>query len=325
MASHNITRVAGELVVYYQGQMYTAGGPGSNCTVEACPIELSVYGYRPTLPGSAAVIALYGICALIQIVVGIRYRTWGFMVAMVLGCIGEIIGYAGRIMLYQEPWGQSGFIIQICLITMSPVFFAAAIYVMIYKIINYISPSHSRVQPRLIYWFFIICDIISLILQAVGGAMSSTSNGSSTAGVNIALAGLVFQVVSLLFFAVVCADYVIRTRSIWSAAKLPTSFKIFSSFLSLATLLIWVRCVYRIYELSEGYSMDSEALRDEPLFIGLEMVLVLLAAYCLIVAHPGPVFERGAQGPAAEQKMLAQEKTRRALGGSSSESEQEHV
>lgn len=67
--------------------------------------------------------------------------------------------------------------------------------------------------------------------------------------------------------------------------------------------------------------MDSEALRDEPLFIGLEMVLVLLAAYCLIVAHPGPVFVRGPAGPAAEQKMV-QEKTRQAVG---SDSEPESV
>lgn len=204
---------------------------------------------------------------------------------------------------------------------MSPVFFAAAIYVMISKIIYYIAPSYSRAKPNFIYWFFITVDIISLILQAVGGAMSSTSNGSSKVGVDIALAGLSFQVITLFFFAVVCIDYAIRSRSVWSATKLPRSFKIFASFLSLATLLIWVRCCYRIYELSEGYSMDSEALRDEPLFIGLEMVLVLLAAYCLIVAHPGPVFVRGPAGPAAEQKMV-QEKTRQAVG---SDSEPESV
>lgn len=114
MVSHNITTIDGDTFVFYQGLMYSAGGPGSNCTVEACPIELSVYGYRPTLAGSAAVIALYAVCAILQVILGIRYKTWGFMVAMVVGCISEIIGYAGRIMLNQNPWGQSGFIIQIC-------------------------------------------------------------------------------------------------------------------------------------------------------------------------------------------------------------------
>ena len=131
--AYNITRIGDDTFVISNGIYYTSGGPGSNCTVDACPIELSVYGYRPTLPGSATLIALYALCMFIQMGLGIRYKTWGFMVAMVLGCLGEIIGYAGRIMLNLNPWGQAGFIIQICLITLSPVFFAAAIYVMIYK------------------------------------------------------------------------------------------------------------------------------------------------------------------------------------------------
>jgi hypothetical protein len=35
------------------------------------------------------------------------------MIAMLLGCVDEIIGYAGRIMYYNNPWGDAGFIIQI--------------------------------------------------------------------------------------------------------------------------------------------------------------------------------------------------------------------
>ena len=147
--------------------------------------------------------------------------------------------------------------------------------------------------------------------------MSSTSNGSSSVGVNIALAGLIFQVITIFFFVVTVIDFAIRSRSSWKDFKFPTSFKVFCSALATATLLIWVRCCYRVYELSEGYSQDSEALRDEPLFIGLEMVMVLLAAYALIVAHPGFVFDRGVQGPAAQQKSIAQEKTRDAYGFSS--------
>lgn len=95
------------------GATFAAGGENPNCTVEACPIEFSVYGYRPTLPGSAALIALYGICMIVQIVLGIRYKTWWFMGAMVLGCIDEILGYAGRILYYQNPWKEPGFIMQI--------------------------------------------------------------------------------------------------------------------------------------------------------------------------------------------------------------------
>ena len=160
------------------------------------------------------------------------------------------------------------------LITISPVFFSAAIYVMIYQIVVYISRSQSRFNPRFFYWIFITCDIVSLVLQAVGGAMSSTSSGDSEQGVNIALGGLGLQVATLVFFSVTVIDYMFRSRSVWREVKLPRAFVIFCTFLALATVLILTRCSYRVYELSEGYSQESEALRDEPMFIALEGVLV---------------------------------------------------
>ena len=147
--------------------------------------------------------------------------------------------------------------------------------------------------------------------------MSSTSNGASTAGVNIALAGLSFQVATITFFCFVVADYAVRSRHTVAKYGLNTQFKIFASFLLLAILTIFIRCCYRVYELSEGYSQDSEALRDEPLFIGLESVMVIVAAYALIVAHPGPVFYRGRDGPADKHKVEAEGKTRHAFGASS--------
>ncbi|KAF2717529.1 RTA1-domain-containing protein [Polychaeton citri CBS 116435] len=305
---YNITESSDGLSLYTtpSGQVYVFGGDGANCTISACPVELSVYGYRASLPFSIVVIVLYALCALFQVYFGWRYKTWGFMTAMLLGCATEILGYIGRILMWNNPWNQTGFIMQIVLITIGPVFFSAAIYVMIYQIAHYISPKSSRFAPHWFYWIFIPCDIISLILQAVGGAMSSTSDGASDAGVNIALAGLSFQVFTLVVFIVAVVDYMVLSRHVWQTMKLPLNFKIFSTFLSLATILILVRCCYRVYELSEGYSRTSEALRDQPLFIGLEGVMVVAAAWCLVVAHPGPVFnKRGLDDPAAREKDLA--------------------
>jgi hypothetical protein len=95
------------------GTFYYAGGKNANCTLAACPVEITVYGYRPNFASSIAVIVLYAICILAQVGLGIRYRSWGFMTAMVLGCIDEILGYVGRIMMYENPWNHNGFIMQI--------------------------------------------------------------------------------------------------------------------------------------------------------------------------------------------------------------------
>jgi len=133
------------------GLVYTYGGDNANCTVAVCPLELSIYGYRPALGFSSAWIAFYAICLIGNIVQGFRYRTWGYATAMILGCIDEIVGYAGRILYWQDPWSKPGFIIQIgwsrgnplsqdsgliscpVCITIGPVFFSAAIYVILYQ------------------------------------------------------------------------------------------------------------------------------------------------------------------------------------------------
>ena len=51
---------------------------------------------------------------------------------------------------------------------------------------------------------------------------------------------------------------------------LPTSFKVFVVFLTMAIIFILIRCAYRIDELSDGY--NGPLIHNEPLFIALEGV-----------------------------------------------------
>lgn len=104
-------------------------GPDANCTLALCPVEWSVYNYRPSLPGNSVFLALYIIAMGVHIYLGIRWREYAFMVFMILGCLLEVAGYAGRIVLYNNPFNFIGFIVQIVCITSGPVFYTASIYV----------------------------------------------------------------------------------------------------------------------------------------------------------------------------------------------------
>lgn len=156
-------------------------------------------------------------------------------------------------------------------ITFAPAFFSAAIYFTLSKIVCYLDLSLSRLPPKAYYYIFIPCDIVSIVLQAAGGGLSSDSQGASQAGVNVAIAGLSFQVFTLVVFLVIAGDYAVRYwRSSNQKRVLPRNFKVFVGFLSLGFLLILIRCIYRIDELSEGYS--GPLIHDEGLFIALEGV-----------------------------------------------------
>lgn len=108
-------------------------GPNANCTLDTCPLQLSAYKYRPSLPANASFIAFFALAMSIHIVLGIRWKQWGFMTCMILGCLVEIVGYAARLVLYKNPFSFIGFIIQIVFITCGPIFYTAAIYVTLSK------------------------------------------------------------------------------------------------------------------------------------------------------------------------------------------------
>ncbi|RBR06401.1 uncharacterized protein FIESC28_11091 [Fusarium coffeatum] len=264
-------------------------GPDANCTLELCPIEWSVYQYRPSLAANITFIVLYGLAMGVHITLGIRWRQWFYMSFMMLGCIFEIIGYIGRIILYNNPFNFGGFMIQIVFITSGPVFYTAAIYVTLSKIIKHFAPEVSRFKPEVIWWIFIPADIVCLALQGTGGALSTISQGSSQRGIDIALAGLSLQVVILVLFCALLGDYLWRYFRSGSSGALSSQMRIFFGFVSAAVILILARCAFRCYELSEGYQ-DSDLITDEGLFIGLEGVLIVIAVFCLCVGHPGLVF-----------------------------------
>ncbi|KAL8913010.1 MAG: hypothetical protein Q9171_002078 [Xanthocarpia ochracea] len=255
---------------------YVVYGPDANCTLAICPAELSVYQYRPSLAANVCFLLFFAIAMIIHLGIGIKWRSWFFVFCMFWGCVCEIIGYGGRLLLWQNPFSFEGFLIQITST----------------KSIVYLGPQYARFRPKLYYWIFIPCDILSLILQSVGGALSSTSDGDSNSAVNVSIAGLSFQVFVILVFIALTLEYVYRYRKgqrvTPRTTPLSRGFKTFSIFMTISITLILIRCIYRIDELSEGYT--GPLIRNEGLFIALEGVMVLVAVYTLIIAHPGPVF-----------------------------------
>ena len=94
-------------------------GPDANCTLETCDISWSVFGYRPSLVANIAFIVLFGGLGVVHAYLGFRWKSWGFMVGMLLGCVCELIGYCGRVMLWNNPFSFIAFMIQISKCTMA--------------------------------------------------------------------------------------------------------------------------------------------------------------------------------------------------------------
>lgn len=99
-------------------------------------------------------------------------------------------------------------------LTIAPAFLSAGIYLCLGRIVVVFSEDVSRVAPRTYTLLFASCDFLSLVLQAAGGAITDTAQTLSLTqtGVNIMIAGLAMQVVSMFLFMVLGAEYAWRLR-----------------------------------------------------------------------------------------------------------------
>jgi hypothetical protein len=90
------------------------------------------------------------------------------------------------------------------------------------RVITAVGAEHSRLKPKLYTYVFVGSDLISLILQAAGGAMASMANTKkdSDLGVHIMIAGLIFQVVSMTVFFAIWGDFALRVRKARRAGAL---------------------------------------------------------------------------------------------------------
>lgn len=130
------------------------------------------------------------------------------------------------------------------------------------------------------------------------------------------IAGLVFQVVTLALFILMCAEYGMRVRRNRSMkdekfADLRRTFKfqglLYGMYISprlrfeqhilltyhlpalaAATILTFIRCVYRVAELQGGFK--SHLANDQITFMIFEGPMIILATMVLVVFHPGVCF-----------------------------------
>lgn len=150
------------------------------------------------------------------------------------------------------------------------------------------------------------------------------------------VAGLAIQVFTLFIFMCLCLDFALRTHKryksmgedafdqnpIFKTLREGRSFKFFLAALSLATICIFWRSVYRVIELGEGWT--GHLIKQQWLFVGFEGVMVIVACLALNVCHPALTFKEGLEGMGGlgmKRKLRKQEKLREKNSGGASPEE----
>lgn len=239
-----------------------------------------------------------------------------FTAVMCLGAVCEMIGYAARVKSWHNRSAETPFLIQIIALTIGPAFTAAGIYICLRRIVEALGAAISLVRPRWYTHGFIGCDVASLALQGIGGGMASVAlraGRNKQPGTRVMLAGMVLQVATLSAFLGLTSHFAFatwrryrrdnaRTEPILQPAEAGCSrpaveaelaasdlrrsrrFRGFVAALFLSALCLFVRCIYRVAELSEGWT--GPLMKRQDLFIAFEGVMVAVAMVALNVFHP---------------------------------------
>ncbi|KAL4783374.1 RTA1 like protein-domain-containing protein [Aspergillus varians] len=257
-----------------------------------CPVEATTYGYYPNFGGNVFFAVFFGLLGVLQLGVGVYYRSWTIMIALAVGALMELAGYIGRVLMHDNPWNPDAFKLQIVCLILAPTFIAAGIYLTLKHIILALGPEHSRLKPKLFTWIFISCDVISLLLQAAGGGISAAAGSDEDVlklGDHIMVAGIAFQVATMSICGILAAEFFWRVRksgrgafSEKSVGRRSILLILFGDIFTYVTVLI--RCIYRIPEMAGGWG--NPLMQRENEFLVLDGMMIALGVLSLTVFHP---------------------------------------
>ena len=219
---------------------------------------------------------------------------------------GEILGWASRCWAYGCPYNASAFMMQLaCLVlgmpsielrcafemmwtdvTSAPNFFTAGCYIALGKMITTLGRQYSPISPRLYLYIFCGCDIVSLVVQAVGGssaaaAFNSLPPGNTKPGTNIMVGGIIFQLVSISIFLVFFCLVLFRARR---ELKFARAVNLVALATVISIIAIYVRCVYRTIELLQGWT--GYLITTERYFIALDGAMMVIAMAAFNIWNP---------------------------------------
>ncbi|KAM0544974.1 hypothetical protein ACHAPJ_011554 [Fusarium lateritium] len=236
------------------------------------------------MAAAIAACAIFIILTLAQVWRVYRTRRW-FGLTIIIGGLFEVIGLAARAQSRSHVSAKGPYIIQILLILLAPIWFAALIYMFLGRLIN--ASGYSHLSPIRTSWLskiFVTGDILCFLVQGAGAGMlvNADSKSAQTNGKNIILGGLGLQVVIFLVFVVWAVVFYIRIVSKDPLKTINPKLQLVRMMvvLYICSVLVMFRNIFRLIEYKQGkdgylQSHEWPAYVLDVFFMAIIMLLTL--------------------------------------------------
>ncbi|KAL6401161.1 rta1 domain-containing protein [Ilyonectria robusta] len=203
----------------------------------------------------------------------------------------ESLGYVGRFLNSYNPTSITPFMIQSLCLLVAPALVAASIYMVFGRLRLFLRASSlSPIKPTRMTKIFVAGDVISFLIQCMGGGLLSKQKSFDT-GKMVILIGLAAQIVFFGLFTLAAVvfhlriiDRPLQLLPVEDSGKFFKGWRGVMVVLYVSSGLVLVRSLYRLVE----YTTD----RDGPLgsheayFYMLDSVLMLGAVAIIAILHP---------------------------------------
>ncbi|CAI7583654.1 unnamed protein product [Penicillium bialowiezense] len=248
----------------------------------------TAYGYVPSEGAGIVFCALFAVSMFAHIVQFSWKRTW-WMCVFPVGCLVELMGWAARTWSSRCVYNQNAFLMQISTLIIAPTFFTAGIYILLGRFIQIFGRESSILSPKAYLWIFCTCDIVSLVVQALGGGLASAAfakeGGDTTPGSNTMVGGVLFQLASITVFVICAGDFLRRVKKMGVLRTASVSFILLMIAMVISVLCIYVRSIYRTIELLQGWR--GYLITHELYFIVLDGAMMVAASAVFNLVNPG--------------------------------------
>lgn len=171
--------------------------------LEDLDMELNVYTYNLSVPANAIYFAIFTIVFVYMLITSIKSKYYWYNVTYVCGYGLEFCGWLGRVLSINDTRNNDYYILQFVSLTLAPAFIMAGIYFLFAQLVVIHGRQYSVLKPLWYSYFFISCDVLSLLIQAGGGASASIASNKhedTTPGTNTVIAGIVVQTFAMSVF-----------------------------------------------------------------------------------------------------------------------------
>ncbi|KNG46080.1 hypothetical protein TW65_07102 [Stemphylium lycopersici] len=257
---------------------YATPGVDGYVPGEACN---ALWAYFPNFAAAVAFSALFGILTIAHLCQAVMYRN-GFCWVIIMAGLWETGAYAFRTLGSKDQQSSGIATVAQILVLVAPIWVNAFAYMVFARIVHFYSPTRKVwfFSPSILALVFVTLDIVSFVVQLVGGGMAGpgSSAESQKKGLDLYMGGIGMQEAFIVLFL----GLVIRFHrdqlqaervECLTAEKMRWRWLIWTLYECL--LAITIRIIYRLVEFSAGLGATNPLPSNEPLLCQNAAILAI--------------------------------------------------